>query len=176
MLRAGRITGGRTTPGVFLVDEFLDGEGFGRRVTPEFLAHFAVKPFGAAFREAVCERLDDNLPVRVLLLEGGGVVFDLLARRDGEGAEVVALLGGDEVGQRTAGVHPRTLPLVTQEMEATNLLRLSFVGEDFDVVADAPGRPESSGAPQVHALVANEFVEFGPRSVKEITRFAAVFG
>ena len=59
-------------------------------------------------------------------------------------------------------------------MEAANLLRLIFVREDFDVVADATGRPESSGAPQVYALAANEFVEFSAGSVKELTRFAAI--
>ena len=99
MLGTRGIASGGPAAGIFLVDELFDGEGFARCVTPKFHAHFAVQPLGTTFGQAIGEGLDENLAEGVGMLERGGVIFDLLASRDGERPKVVALVARYEIRQ-----------------------------------------------------------------------------
>ena len=92
VIRAGGISRRRADAAIDFRDQLLVGQALFGRVTPQLAAHAQVQRFGRSFREAIRQRLQQDVVVVVMRrFEALEMLLDADAGRDGERADVVDL-------------------------------------------------------------------------------------
>ena len=137
-----------------------------------------MQTFGERLGEPVGQRFGHDRVVVVVL--GPEALTDLVqadARRDGEGADMVAqarLGGRDEVGQRTARMIRAPIHLLTQEMQGREDGGAVGARVGLDVVADRVRGEEAVNAPGLQQPLLDDAIEQRIPLVEDLLRLRAV--
>ncbi len=160
MVRASRVARGGSDALIFFTDQILIAQFFFCGVAPEIHPDEVVEVFGESFGEAIGEGFDqDAFIVIVLRFEFAEFFFYPEAGGDGESADVVYAVVGEEVGEAEVWQAFGFLPLLPQEVSRCDLLLVVGRIQDIHGVTIFSNGEESEDSAGFEAVIADDFVE-----------------